>query len=131
MLWLRAVLSPDEIGGALLWQTGADESKAIHYNSNGTLPWSVAHLRGRRDGAVWRISWVRRGADVAVNWAFPEAENVGRFAIEQDMGAGFEGVQDVYLPETAVPIGAVAVRVAEIGADMRRGPWVSIPLNAP
>lgn len=128
---VEAALMPEEIGGALLWQARADEAEALTYEALGTLAWSVVHLRGRWTGAAWQISWVRRGADVAASWTLPEAENVGRFVVETDMGAGFGSAQEVNLPDASVPGAAVAVRVAEIGVDLRHGPWVSIPLNAP
>lgn len=127
----EAVVTPEETGGALLWQAGADEAETLPYEARGALSWSVVHLRGRWTGTAWQISWVRRGADVAASWTFPDAENVGRFIVEVDIGAGFGSAQEVNIPEASVPGAAVAVRVAEIGADLRRGPWVSIPLNAP
>lgn len=127
----EAAVTPEEIGGELLWQAGADEAEPLAYEALGALPWSVVHLRGRYDGTNWQVSWVRRGADVAANWTFPEAENTGRFVVEVDIGAGFGGAQEVNLPEASVPGAAMAVRVAETGADLRHGLWVSIPLNAP
>ncbi|MBU1287923.1 MAG: hypothetical protein KJ871_09385 [Alphaproteobacteria bacterium] len=69
---------------------------------------------------------MRRGADAATNWAFPEAANAGRFAVEVDTGSGFGARFDVTMPSATLAPGAVAARVAETGADGRVGPWVSI-----
>ncbi|KCZ93774.1 hypothetical protein [Hyphomonas johnsonii] len=72
------------------------------------------------------LDWVRRGADVAESWAFPEAGNSGRFAVEVDTGSGFGGRFDVGSPVAELAEGVLAARVAEIGPDGRIGPWAVI-----
>jgi len=82
----------------------------------------VAHLKANGD----ELSWTRRGADLPESWALPEGANSGNFAVQADTGSGFSGGITVSEAHAAVPSGAVAVRVAAIGADGRYGPWVSI-----
>jgi len=77
------------------------------------------------------LSWVRRGADLPESWALPEGDNAGRFAVAFDLGVGFAEAEAVNVPSAAIPGGAIAARVAEIGADGRTGRWVSIGLETP
>ena len=120
---VRASVGPGEVALALDWRAAGDEAaQALVFEDKGGLPWRVAHLRRRGDA----LSWVRRGADVAESWAFPEATNAGRFAVEVDTGSGFGGRFEVAVPSAALVPGAVSARVAETGADGRVGPWVSI-----
>ncbi|KDA02855.1 baseplate multidomain protein megatron [Hyphomonas oceanitis] len=120
---LRARVSPGEVGLALDWRAAGDEAaQAFAFEDKGGLPWRVAHLRRRGDA----LDWVRRGADVATSWAFPEAANAGRFAVEVDTGSGFGGRFEVAVPSATLAPGVASARVAEAGADGRVGPWVSI-----
>jgi hypothetical protein len=120
---VRAAVNPGEVGLALDWRAAGDEvAQALAYEDKGGLPWRVAHLRRRGDA----LDWVRRGADVATSWAFPEAANAGRFAVEVDTGSGFGGRFEVAVPSAALAPGVVSARVAETSADGRVGPWVSI-----
>jgi len=120
---VRASVSPGEVGLALDWRAAGDEEgQVLAFADAGGLPWRVAHLRRRGDA----LSWVRRGADVATSWAFPEAANAGRFAVEVDTGSGFGARFEVDGPSAMLAPGTVAERVAETGADGRVGPWVSI-----
>ncbi|MBU2604380.1 MAG: hypothetical protein KKC43_00605 [Alphaproteobacteria bacterium] len=106
---------------------GGEVAATLAFDNMAGLPWSVAHLRRSGD----QLQWTRRGADVAESWTFPEAANDGRFAVEVDEGSGFEGRFAVAVPEATLPGGATATRVAEIGADGRTGPWVSIGPGTP
>ena len=67
-----------------------------------------------------------RDRRVSESWVFPEAANDGHFAVEVDTGSGFGGRFDVAVAAATLPGGVNAARVAEIGADGRTGPWVSI-----
>jgi hypothetical protein len=123
-----ASVAGGEIGADLLWRpAGSDEGEALSFADEGGRPWPVGHLRARNG----TLSWVRRGVDVPESWALPEAENTGRFDVAFDTGSGFGEPLGVEMPSVAVPEGAIAARVAEIGADGRRGRWVSIPLGTP
>jgi hypothetical protein len=125
---VRASVSPGEVGLAMDWRTaGGEVAATLAFENMAGLPWSVAHLRRSGD----QLQWTRRGADVAESWTFPEAANDGRFAVEVDDGSGFEGRFAVAVPEATLPGGATATRVAEIGADGRTGPWVSIGPGTP
>ena len=128
---VRADVLPEEIGIALDWAAGAGEAMPVVFEDRDGAPWTVGHLRAEAAPGGWRVSWVRRGADVAASWALPDAENTGRFAVEVDTGSGFSAPMDVDVPEAMIAAGAVSVRVAERGADLRLGQWVSIGLNAP
>nr|WP_321510047.1 glycoside hydrolase/phage tail family protein [uncultured Hyphomonas sp.] len=122
-----AAVSPDEIGVALDWRGPQDEPVPVSFADEGGRPWPVCHLRTLDR----QLSWVRRGADLPESWALPEGDNVGKFAVEFDTGSGFTGETRLETPSAAIPAGAVTARVAEIGADGRTGPWVSIPLGTP
>lgn len=114
-------------GHELAHGLGGEVAATLAFENMAGLPWSVAHLRRSGDP----LQWTRRGADVAESWTFPEAANDGRFAVEVDEGSGFEGRFAVAVPEATLPGGATATRVAEIGADGRTGPWVSIGPGTP
>ncbi|MBD3771621.1 MAG: glycoside hydrolase/phage tail family protein, partial [Rhodobacterales bacterium] len=123
-----ATVLPEEIGAELAWRTsGTEESEAIVYADEGGRPWPVCHLRA----SGGQLSWVRRGADLPESWALPEGENAGRFAVQFDTGAGFGETISAEGASAAIPTGAIAARVAEIGADGRMGRWVSIGLGTP
>lgn len=123
-----ATVSPEEIGAELAWRTsGTEESEALTFADEGGRPWPVCHLKA--SGGL--LSWVRRGADLPESWALPEGENAGRFAVQFDTGAGFGGTISAEGASAATPAGAIAARVAEIGADGRMGRWVSIGLGTP
>ena len=121
-----ATLNPDEVGAELGWRAaGSDETESLTFMDEGGLPWPVCHLRA----AGGTLSWVRRGVDLPESWALPEGENAGRFAVAFDTGGGFGAVEAVAAPSAAIPAGAIAAKVAEIGADGRTGKWVSIGLG--
>jgi len=123
-----ASVSPAEFGLDLSWRVaGTDETETLAFADAGGLPWPVCHLRA----AEGVLGWVRRGADLPESWALPEGENAGRFAVAFDLGAGFGAPVTVEAPSAAVPGGAIAAKVAEIGADGRMGKWVSIGLGTP
>ena len=125
---VRASVSPAELGLDMDWRTaGSEVAATLAFENVAGLPWSVAHLRRSGD----QLQWTRRGVNVAESWTFPEAANDGRFAVEVDTGSGFGARFDVAVPEATLPGGVNAARVAEIGADGRTGPWVSIGLGTP
>jgi hypothetical protein len=123
-----ASVAGGEIGADLVWRpAGSEETETLSFADEAGRPWPVSHLRALNG----TLSWVRRGLDVPESWALPEAENTGRFDVAFDTGAGFGEPVSVEMPSAAVPSGVIAARVAEIGADGRRGRWVSIPLGTP
>tara|TARA_R110000751_G_scaffold10821_13_gene39209 strand:+ start:13835 stop:17461 length:3627 start_codon:yes stop_codon:yes gene_type:complete len=123
---IRASTSPGEVGLDMDWRAAGNEVvEALAFENMAGLPWRVAHLRQSGD----QLQWTRRGADVAESWVFPEAANDGHFAVEVDTGSGFGDRFDVAAPAATLPGGVNAARVAEIGADGRTGPWVSIGLG--
>ena len=124
----RAEVSGFETGMALIWKaSGGSQTQTVQFNSCETLPWRPCHLRVRAGVA----NWLRRGRDIADSWTFPDAPNSGRFAAEFDSGAGFSGGIETGSASCAVPPGTIALRVAEIGPDGRRGPWLSIGPGSP
>lgn len=124
----RAELLPLERGRELIWKAGgAETAQTLAHEDRESLPWQPCHLR-LRDGEA---SWVRRGLEVADSWTFPNAPNAGRFAAEFDLGSGFGGRIETDAASCPVPPGAVGVRVAEIGANGRTGPWLSIGAGSP
>jgi hypothetical protein len=123
-----ASVAGGEIGVDLVWRpAGSEETETLSFADEAGRPWPVCHLRAVNE----TLSWVRRGLDVPESWALPEAENTGRFDVAFDTGGGFGEPVSVEMPSAAVPEGAIAARVAEIGADGRRGRWLSIPLVTP
>jgi hypothetical protein len=122
-----AAVSPGEIGAVLNWQAAGDDPVPMAFADEGGRPWPVCHLRD----SGGQLVWVRRGADLPESWTLPEGENAGRFAVQFDMGTGFGAETRVDVPSAAIPEGAIAARVAEIGADGRTGPWVPISLGTP
>ncbi|KCZ51170.1 baseplate multidomain protein megatron [Hyphomonas pacifica] len=123
---VQASVGPEEIGLDLIWQAaGDDEAEMLSFEDRSGLPWPVAHLKARGG----ELSWTRRGADLPESWALPEGANSGNFAVQADSGSGFSGGITVSEAHADVPSGAVAARIAAIGADGRYGPWVSIRLG--
>jgi hypothetical protein len=121
-------LSPSEIGLDLTWQvSGDDEPQSLSFHDEGGRAWPVCHLKA----SGTQLSWVRRGASLPESWSLPEADNTGRFAVQFDTGAGYGDEAVVEMPLAEIPFGAIAARVAEIGADGRTGKWVPIPLGTP
>ena len=98
----RADLSAIETGMDLVWKTGgASESQTARFDSRETLPWQPCQLRVRGGEA----SWLRRGPEIADSWTFPEAPNGGRYAVEFDLGDGFEGRIETEIPGLRRPAG--------------------------
>jgi hypothetical protein len=121
-------VSATELGLGLIWRAqGFKTVISMSFDSRETLPWAPCLLRVRAGQA----SWIRRGRDIPDSWTFPEAPNGGRFAAEFDSGSGFEGRIETVEPACTVPLGTVALRVAEIGPDGRTGPWLSIGPGSP
>jgi GTA TIM-barrel-like domain/Putative phage tail protein len=125
---VMASVAGGEIGADLVWRpAGSEETETLAFADEAGRPWPLCHLRAINE----TLSWVRRGADLPESWALPEAENTGRFDVAFDTGGGFGEPVSVEMPSVAVPEGAIAARVAETGADGRRGRWLSIPLVTP
>jgi hypothetical protein len=122
-----AALAAVETGMDLLWRAGDGDVQAHRFDALATRPWQPCQLRVR-DGSA---SWIRRGADIPDSWTFPDAPNTGRFAVEFDSGEGFGGRIETDSPTCAVPVGTLALRVAEIGPDGRTSPWLSIGAGSP
>ncbi|MEQ9507074.1 MAG: glycoside hydrolase/phage tail family protein [Hyphomonas sp.] len=124
----RGEVAPMEAGVDLLWRgQGSADAQVVRFERREALPWQPCHLRVRAGQA----SWLRRGRDIADSWTFPEAPNVGRFAVEFDLGAGFVGWIETSEAACDVPSGTLALRVAEIGPDGRTGEWLSIGPGSP
>lgn len=124
----RASVSPAETALELVWKAlGTEDGSLLTFENRAALAWPPCHLRVA-DGTA---SWVRRGADIVDSWAFPDAANAGRFAVEFDFGAGFGVRIETAVPSCLLPPGATGIRVAEIGPDGRTGPWLSIPAGSP
>lgn len=123
-----ASVAGGEIGADLVWRpAGLEETETLPFADEAGRLWPVSHLRALNG----TLSWVRRGLNVPESWALPEAENTGRFDVAFDTGGGFGEPVRGEMPSAAVIEGAIAVRLAEIGADGRRGRWLSIPLVTP
>ena len=120
----RASVSALEAGLALLWRAaGIGEAGEAVFADRAGVPWRPARLSAPPGWA----RWARRGRDVPDNWDLPDPARSVSFAVEADFGAGFGGRALTTLNEAAWPVGAVAVRIAEIGTDGRIGEWLSIP----
>lgn len=125
---IRAEVDRGEIGLDLDWVAERQSAGAVlTLLDRQGRPWSVAHLHAvpRGDGG-WRLDWVRRGRDIADSWSYPEADNTGRFRVETSVGGFYGSPQTVDAPMADIPAGTLLARVAEIGADGRLGPWVTI-----
>ncbi|WP_291195925.1 hypothetical protein [Hyphomonas sp.] len=74
---------------------------------------------------------IRRVAEIADIWTFPEAPNGGQYAVEFDLGDGFSCRIETETPACTVPPRTIALRVAGIRPDGRIGPWLSIGPGSP
>ncbi len=124
----RANVSGAEPGMDLRWRArGASGEQILRFDRRASLPWQACHLRVR--GGV--ANWLRRGPDIADSWTFAEGPNIGRFVAEFDTGSGFGGALELDAATYGVPAGTIAMRVAEVGPDGRRGEWLSIGPGSP
>lgn len=124
----RADVPSLEHGLELLWRAGPTGDPLVTpVHGRAGAPWPVAHLRASApDGGVRRVSWIPRGVNIPDNWDLPDPVDLGRFEV-QSLGASGYDVGVVTKSFMAdVPDTALGVRVASIGEDGRRGPWVSI-----
>ena len=114
-----------EVGLDLVWQVTHGAAQAERYEDRSGLPWRIGHLRA--DGR--RVSWTRRGGDIAESWALPEAGNQGAFRVECLAAGVVITVAEQVAAFVDAPLGCDLVRVAQVGTDGRVGPWASIPLD--
>ena len=122
---VRGEVDAGEIGLDLVWQVTRGAAQTERFEDRGGLPWRVGHLRA--DGR--RVSWTRRGRDIAESWALPEAGNQGAFRAECLAAGVVITVAEQVAAFVDAPLGCDLVRVAQVGTDGRVGPWASIPLD--
>ncbi|MFN7055837.1 glycoside hydrolase TIM-barrel-like domain-containing protein [Hyphomonas sp.] len=124
----RVRSGPLEAGVNLLWRAeGLGDLVEAVFEDRAGLPWRPAPL----PAGAGRVRWAPRGPDVPDNWDLPDPVAARRYALESDAGEGFGTAQLLDEPEADWPEGAEAVRIAEIGPDGRRGPWLSIRAGSP
>jgi hypothetical protein len=120
-----ADMDAGEVGLDLVWQVTRGAAQTQRYEDRSGLPWRVGHLRA--DGR--RVSWTRRGGDIAESWALPEVENQGAFRVECLAAGVVITAAEQVAAFVDAPLGCDLVRVAQVGTDGRVGPWASIPLD--
>ncbi|MEL7540438.1 MAG: hypothetical protein AAGJ51_06005 [Pseudomonadota bacterium] len=127
---VRAAFFEEEAGLERLWRAGqTGEGDVVTINRAGRLPWRVAHLTAQAlAGGDHQLGWVRRGSDVLDSWEQPDIDTDARFAVSAFVNGAFEAAVTVTDTAAIVPAASTKARVAEIGADGRYGPWVSIAL---
>lgn len=123
-----AAVSASEIGVELIWQAGGGAPRPVRFDDRAGRPWRVGHLRVQPVGTGWRLRWTRRGADIAVAWALPEAENHGRFRLRALLPDGTWEETETRRAGAELAGQVLQAEVSEIGPDGRTGPWVSILL---
>ncbi len=124
----RAEVSGFERGLELGWRAGlAGDLQPATWSGFAGLPWPVAHLRASVPSAGERtLTWVRRGSDIPDGWDQPDPLRPARFEIQALSGEGYGPGAIVDEAVISVPEAALGARVAALGDDGRRGPWVSI-----
>lgn len=123
---LEVTLSEEEVGLDLIWRANMSDPRSYRYERLGGLPLPVGHLLQHGTD----LSWTRRGRDVSVSWALPEASGEGDFLVEVLRSGALVSTYEVSEPRLALPLQIDQVRVAQRGGDGRVGPWVSIWLES-
>lgn len=125
---VRAEVSGFELGLALNWRAGqTGDSQFATWAAIGGLPWPVAHLRVSPALAGMRtLTWLRRGPDIPDGWDQPDPLAVSRFEVQVLEVDGYGPGTLVETSSADVAATTLGARVAALGDDGRRGPWVSI-----
>ena len=126
---LNAPLDPSEIGVELHWKAGRSELQTHRLENVAANPWRVGHLRTVLQADGLKARWTGRGVDRPASWALPELENIGTFRVELEFSNGEVEARTIDQAQLTLDPGVVRLRVAEIGADGRLGPWTSIPIS--
>jgi len=125
-------IASEEVGIELNWRAGESELQAFTFRDRASLPWRVGHLKAEpRSGGV-HVSWTDRGPEFKNNWMVEDPVAASQFDV-RTVRSGIE-TQHPAQSETHFSVAAGSadqIRVAKIGADQRRGEWVSIPLSSP
>lgn len=128
---VAAEIRTGEIGLPLAWTAGESESQVFTYSDIAGLPWPVAHLKGTAmPDASATLSWLPRGRDIPGNWDQPDPLTSRLYVVEAETGGEIVHAETVAFPALTLAEMPELARVAELGADGRRGPWVSIALGA-
>ncbi|MEO1100577.1 MAG: glycoside hydrolase/phage tail family protein [Pseudomonadota bacterium] len=125
---VRADVSEFEQSLALNWRAGsAGDAQLATWDAIAGRPWPVVHLRTSPVQAETRtLSWFRRGPDIPDGWDQPDPLTVSRFEVQVLDADGYGPGALVETTSADVPATTMGARVAAIGDDGRRGPWVSI-----
>lgn len=124
----RANVAGIETGLSLLWRAaGIGTAQEAVFEDRAGLPWQPARLTA----PAGLVRWARRGRDVPDQWDLPDPVLPERYVIETDFGGGFSGRVETQVSEAVWPLGARALRIAEIGTDGRIGEWLLIPAGSP
>ncbi len=126
-----AEFQADETGLPLVWQAGDGEMQTFVHSDKAGLPWPIAHLKAlSMPGGSVKLSWMPRGADIPDSWDRPDPLTARIYSVEAETSGEITHTELVTTASILVPDGVELVRVAEVGTDGRRGPWVSITLGA-
>ncbi|MGB3626451.1 MAG: glycoside hydrolase/phage tail family protein [Henriciella sp.] len=126
---VQAELSAGETGLDLVWQAEGGALLSFAYEDRAGLPWSVAHLRANRSVTGWSVSWLPRGADIPDNLDLPDPVQTRTYLVQAELSGEILYEAELELPMLQLEPAYDLVRIAELGADGRRGAWVSIPLG--
>ncbi len=122
----------EEIGLEEHWRVGESAVQIFTYRNRAALPWRVGHLKADIRGEEISVSWTARGPEFSTNWGIEDPDVTLAFDVRTERA----GEETLHPPQSetsiSLALGSVdRIRVARIGADQRRGEWVSIPLPSP
>lgn len=126
------VVRADEVGAELIWQAGTGSLEGRLYQDVANRPWRVAHLRVSASATGGGdLSWLPAGPPYSDSWDLPDPLAGPAYQVEALLGgeAVFTSVQTE--PSLHLEEAGATIRVAQLSADGRRGPWVSIETAAP
>ncbi|MEM0984634.1 MAG: glycoside hydrolase/phage tail family protein [Pseudomonadota bacterium] len=123
----RATLSRDEQGLTLIWRAkGGDSGQTQTFANVQGNPWPVAHLRSNGE----ELSWFRRHPDNSDSWILDDVSGPETYQVQWERADGTTDAVFVTHPYVQIDPDAVTATVAEVGADGRIGPPVSLSLQA-
>ncbi|MCR9270300.1 MAG: hypothetical protein NXH72_09960 [Hyphomonadaceae bacterium] len=129
---LQVGLTEDEIGVELFWQAGMANVQTAVCADRAGRPWRVGHLRAEIQDQQVQVSWTARGEIFSNNWERADVSRSPQFDVRTYQNADETRHPTQSVAAISFPLGEYdAISVAEIGADQRRGEWVSIQLPSP
>ncbi|MEM5517879.1 glycoside hydrolase/phage tail family protein [Henriciella sp. AS95] len=125
-----STLADAELGLELNWQAGAGALQGFTHQDRAHLPWPVAHLEAVATSDGWQLGWIPRGMHIPDNLDAPDPVKLRMYRVQAELDNVIVTEMDVSQASCFLTGEHDLVRVAEIGADGRRGAWVSIALGA-